>query len=299
MIFQEPMSSLNPCFTVGFQLIEALKTHLDMDKAARRKRAIELLTMVGIPGARKPPLLLPAPAFGRHEPARDDRHGDRLQSQAADRRRADHRARCHHPGADPRSPAQAAARNRHGAGADHPFHGRRRRNGGARQRAICRPEGRGTARCANSSPIRTIPIPRPCSPPCPSAPMPAACLPFRASCRASSTARWAACFRRAAPMPPISAAPCRLSVMTARCAIIPCATACPTNHPGKADGRMSTVLDRPRSRPLLSRLARRLPRTCNPEGRSMARASRSSAARPWPWSANRAAASRPSPASSP
>jgi dipeptide transport system ATP-binding protein len=50
MIFQEPMSSLNPCFTVGFQLMEALQTHLDMDKAARRKRAIELLEEVGIPG---------------------------------------------------------------------------------------------------------------------------------------------------------------------------------------------------------------------------------------------------------
>ncbi len=50
MIFQEPMSSLNPCFTVGFQLTEALQTHLDMDKAARRKRAIELLEEVGIPG---------------------------------------------------------------------------------------------------------------------------------------------------------------------------------------------------------------------------------------------------------
>ena len=33
MIFQEPMTSLNPCFTVGFQLGEALKTHLGMDKA--------------------------------------------------------------------------------------------------------------------------------------------------------------------------------------------------------------------------------------------------------------------------
>ena len=49
MIFQEPMSSLNPCFTVGFQLMEALQTHLDMDKGARRKRAIELLEEVGIP----------------------------------------------------------------------------------------------------------------------------------------------------------------------------------------------------------------------------------------------------------
>ena len=49
MIFQEPMSSLNPCFTVGFQLDEALKTHLDLDKAERRARVIELLDQVGIP----------------------------------------------------------------------------------------------------------------------------------------------------------------------------------------------------------------------------------------------------------
>jgi dipeptide transport system ATP-binding protein len=49
MIFQEPMSSLNPCFTVGFQIMEALKEHLDMDKAARKARAIELLGLVGIP----------------------------------------------------------------------------------------------------------------------------------------------------------------------------------------------------------------------------------------------------------
>ena len=49
MIFQEPMSSLNPCFTVGFQIMEALKEHLDMDKAQRKARAIELLGLVGIP----------------------------------------------------------------------------------------------------------------------------------------------------------------------------------------------------------------------------------------------------------
>jgi dipeptide transport system ATP-binding protein len=49
MIFQEPMSSLNPCFTVGFQLTEAMKVHLDLDKAGRRARAIELLGLVGIP----------------------------------------------------------------------------------------------------------------------------------------------------------------------------------------------------------------------------------------------------------
>jgi dipeptide transport system ATP-binding protein len=49
MIFQEPMTSLNPCFTVGFQLMEAMQTHLDLDKAHRKKRAIELLEEVGIP----------------------------------------------------------------------------------------------------------------------------------------------------------------------------------------------------------------------------------------------------------
>ncbi len=49
MIFQEPMTSLNPCFTVGFQIEEVLRFHLGMDKARRRARAIELLDQVGIP----------------------------------------------------------------------------------------------------------------------------------------------------------------------------------------------------------------------------------------------------------
>ena len=48
MIFQEPIASLNPCFTVGFQLEEVLRFHLGMGKAQRRARAIELLELVGI-----------------------------------------------------------------------------------------------------------------------------------------------------------------------------------------------------------------------------------------------------------
>ncbi|MCX8505278.1 MAG: ABC transporter ATP-binding protein [Alphaproteobacteria bacterium] len=48
MIFQEPMSSLNPCFTVGYQIGESLKTHTNLDKPARRARMIELLNQVGI-----------------------------------------------------------------------------------------------------------------------------------------------------------------------------------------------------------------------------------------------------------
>ncbi|GAB3479858.1 dipeptide ABC transporter ATP-binding protein [Marinomonas epiphytica] len=49
MIFQDPMTSLNPCFTVGYQIIEALKTHQGGSKQELRQRAIDLLTQVGIP----------------------------------------------------------------------------------------------------------------------------------------------------------------------------------------------------------------------------------------------------------
>jgi dipeptide transport system ATP-binding protein len=48
MIFQEPMASLNPCFTVGFQIEEVLRVHMGMDRAQRRARAIELMQQVGI-----------------------------------------------------------------------------------------------------------------------------------------------------------------------------------------------------------------------------------------------------------
>lgn len=53
MIFQEPMSSLNPCFTVGFQLKEAIKSHLKMSRKERHQRAIEIMELVGIPAPEK------------------------------------------------------------------------------------------------------------------------------------------------------------------------------------------------------------------------------------------------------
>ena len=51
MIFQDPMSSLNPVLTIGRQIREALETHFDMDRKAANKRAAELLDRVGIPSA--------------------------------------------------------------------------------------------------------------------------------------------------------------------------------------------------------------------------------------------------------
>src|SRR5687767_2868913 len=53
MIFQEPMTSLNPVLTIGFQIMEPLLIHLGMDMASARKRATELLKMVGIPDAER------------------------------------------------------------------------------------------------------------------------------------------------------------------------------------------------------------------------------------------------------
>ena len=50
-VFQDPMTSLNPVFTVGFQLIEPLREHLKLSKREAKKRASELLTLVGIPSA--------------------------------------------------------------------------------------------------------------------------------------------------------------------------------------------------------------------------------------------------------
>ncbi len=49
MVFQEPMSSLNPCFTVGWQIAESLATHLGLGRRERKRRVIELLEQVGIP----------------------------------------------------------------------------------------------------------------------------------------------------------------------------------------------------------------------------------------------------------
>ncbi|MBN1231198.1 MAG: ABC transporter ATP-binding protein [Anaerolineales bacterium] len=53
MVFQDPMTSLNPVLSIGFQLIEPLKLHLGLEEEEARERAVELLNMVGIPEAKQ------------------------------------------------------------------------------------------------------------------------------------------------------------------------------------------------------------------------------------------------------
>jgi peptide/nickel transport system ATP-binding protein len=52
-IFQEPMTALNPVYTIGFQIVETLRNHFDMGPQAAKERAIELLTLVDIPNPEK------------------------------------------------------------------------------------------------------------------------------------------------------------------------------------------------------------------------------------------------------
>jgi len=51
MIFQEPMTSLNPVYTVGSQIVEAIRLHRSMSRSAAHGRAVQMLKLVGIPGA--------------------------------------------------------------------------------------------------------------------------------------------------------------------------------------------------------------------------------------------------------
>ena len=104
MIFQDPMTSLNPVHRIGDADRRAdpgaPRTSRD---AEARDRVVELLERVGIPRAARARRQLPARVLGRHAPARDDRDGAVVRPVGAHRRRADDRARRDDPGADPAS----------------------------------------------------------------------------------------------------------------------------------------------------------------------------------------------------
>ena len=101
MIFQEPMSSLNPLLTVGEQIAEVVRLHQGLGRAAARRHAVEMLARVNIPDPARRAGEYPHQAVRRHAAAGDDRDGAGLSPGAVDRGRTYDRAGRDDPGADP------------------------------------------------------------------------------------------------------------------------------------------------------------------------------------------------------
>ncbi len=70
MVFQDPLTSLNPLYRIGDQIVETIRTHARVSEAQARERAIALLQEAGIQGARRAHRQLSARVLGRHAPAR-------------------------------------------------------------------------------------------------------------------------------------------------------------------------------------------------------------------------------------
>ena len=139
MVFQDPMTSLNPTMTIGDQIAETLQVHQGMSHRKAFARAIELIEMTRIPEAAKRARPVPVRVLGRHAAAFHDRHVAGLRAGDPGCRRAHHRTRRHHSGADPRPHGRSAAREGHG---DHPDHPRSRRGGADGRRGAGHVRGR-------------------------------------------------------------------------------------------------------------------------------------------------------------
>ena len=118
------MTSLNPVFTIGEQIMETIRAHERLSQRALYARALEMLEKVGIPSAARRMADYPHQLSGGQRQRVMLAIALCLPPTPADRRRADHRARCHDPGADPRPDDGPARRVRHGDHHHHPQHGR-------------------------------------------------------------------------------------------------------------------------------------------------------------------------------
>ena len=100
MIFQEPLTSLNPLFTVGNQMDEVFRLHQKASRAKAKQMSVDMLRFVGIPDPEDVYEKISGCSERRHAPACDDRHGSFLQAEVADCRRAHHRAGRNDPKTD-------------------------------------------------------------------------------------------------------------------------------------------------------------------------------------------------------
>ena len=119
-IFQDPLTSLNPLYTVGRQITETIETHLNVSKSEARHRAIKLLMEVGIPAAEKRIDHYP------HQFSGGMRQRILIAAALAMRRRTHHRTRRFHSSADHHAAEKTLSRTRHLDHAGHPRYGRDR-----------------------------------------------------------------------------------------------------------------------------------------------------------------------------
>ena len=103
MVFQEPMTSLNPVYTVGEQIAEGVRLHQGLSQAAARERSVEMLRQVGIPAPEQRVDSYPHQLSGGMRQRVMIAMALACGPGAAHRGRAHHRAGRHHPGADPRA----------------------------------------------------------------------------------------------------------------------------------------------------------------------------------------------------
>ncbi len=85
MIFQEPMTSLNPVFTIGDQIMEAILFHQGVHKAEARRKAIEMLGRVKIPVSGDPDRCLSSSVERGNEAEGHDCHGSLVSAEASHR----------------------------------------------------------------------------------------------------------------------------------------------------------------------------------------------------------------------
>ena len=84
-IFQDPLTSLNPTLTIGYQIAESIRQHMGLSVKSAEDRVVELLGKVGIPRPRDRLNDYPFQFSGGHAPARDDRDRALVRPEAAAR----------------------------------------------------------------------------------------------------------------------------------------------------------------------------------------------------------------------
>ncbi len=120
MIFQEPMSALNPLMKVSAQIEEVFEAHGLLTPKERKEKALSLLTEVGLPDPPRVAASYPFQLSGGQRQTRYDCHGAGVGTGGADRRRADHRARCDDAGANFETDRQAPEGAQYGGHVHYP-----------------------------------------------------------------------------------------------------------------------------------------------------------------------------------